>query len=827
MKTRVCLLVAVLAGACTFGVSAAGADSFQFSGPMPVDAIANAVPLGAVACVSGTQCTAVDNSTLLPIAHEMTFDPGTVTPNGPAVIGIDNGGRTALSVSCPDAGQCTAVDDYGYEVTFNPATGAAVAGGVSGPQSIDSTQQINGVSCPSSQQCTAVDRRGYEVTFDPATGAAVAGGASGPQDVDSSLILTGVSCFSTALCAAVDSSGNAVTFDPSSDPVTATVTGIGGGIAAVSCPSADQCTAVADVEELTFNPNTGTSGLRGANVDAHGNMSSVSCPSVDQCTAVDAEGEAVTFDPATSTPSGQGAVVVDDNSSDGDMTGVSCPSTGQCTAVDRAGYEVTFNPRTATYNGPAATPIDRNTGVLTSTSCPSSGQCTVVDRTGHEATFDPATGAAVPGGVSGAQAIDGYDYVTAVMNSVSCPSTGQCTAVDGLGDEVTFNPATGSAVYPLMRGPQFVDDQQIDLASVACPSVSQCTAVDGNGRVMTFDPADALSPSGAAVVPVSIDSTFPEGIACPSVDQCTVLDNTGDEVTFDPATVTANGPAVTNIDSAVLSGLSCPSTTQCTAVDRLGDEVTFTPATGAPVPGGPNGPQSIDTHFLTGVSCPLTGQCTATDLSGYELTFNPRAPGTPAPVSVDPFSLSSVSCFSASECVFTANANAYLGEVPASTGPGGTNGGGNNGGGNNGAGTNGDGSNGGGGAPTGTTPVSTTAGAPTTTQSGRLDLTTRTAKLTGHTAAVSVRCASPKACSVRLTLTTRARVRSGGRLQTVTCATASAHIAAGRTGKVATRIKATCVALLRRARGHTIATEVRAMASTGQTGLTQKLTLRR
>jgi hypothetical protein len=821
--------MAMLAFACTFGVSAAGADPFQFSGPMPVDATANAVPLGAVACVSTTQCTAVDNDTMLPIAHEVTFDPGTVTANSPTVRGINDSGRSETAVSCPSAGQCTAVDDYGYEVTFDPTTGAAIAGDAAGPQSIDTSSspgpipQINSVSCPSTGQCTAVDGNGYEVTFDPATGAAIAGGASGQQDIDSNRALTGVSCFSATLCAAVDSSGNAVTFDPSSNPVVATIRGIGGGMSAVSCPSADQCTAVEDVNELTFNPTTGTSG--GASVDPLGNMSSVSCPSTSQCTAVDAQGAAVTFDPATGTPTGQGAVFVDQNSSDAVLLSVSCSSTGQCTAVDRAGNEVTFNPRTATYNGPASTPIDRSTGALTSTSCPSSSQCTVVDQTGHEATFDPATGAAISGGASGSQLIDGYNYTPGALHSVSCPSTGQCTAVDGQGNEVTFNPSTGASVYRLTRGPQFIEATPGQINSVSCPSIDQCTAADGVGNVMTFDPADGRSPSGGSVAPVSVGNYALEGIACPSVHQCTVVDVNGDEMTFDPGTVTADSPAVTSIDSGAFGALSCPSTAQCTAVDRTGNEVTFAPATGLPVPGGPSGPQSIDTHWLDGLSCPVVSQCTAVDTAGYEISFNPGDPGAPAPVSVDPGILTSVSCFSASECEFTGYSNAYFGNVPASGDAGGNNGGGNNGGGGGGAGSGGGaGAGGGAAAPT---PVSTTAGVPSPTQPDRLVLTTRTVKLSRQTAAVSVRCDSRQACTVRLTLSTRARLRSGGRLQTVTCATASARIAAGRTGKVALRVKASCVALLRRARGHAIATELSARASTGQTGLTQKLTLRR
>ena len=110
MKARVWLWIAVLASACTFGVPVAGADSFQFSGPFPLDAAANFGPLSSVACPSTSECTAVDHSTFAH-AREVTFDPSTVTANSPSITAIDDTSRRIDSVSCPAAGECTAVDD--------------------------------------------------------------------------------------------------------------------------------------------------------------------------------------------------------------------------------------------------------------------------------------------------------------------------------------------------------------------------------------------------------------------------------------------------------------------------------------------------------------------------------------------------------------------------------------------------------------------------------------------------------------------------------------------------------------------------------------------
>ena len=69
------------------------------------------------------------------------------------------------------------------------------------------------------------------------------------------------------------------------------------------------------------------------------------------------------------------------------------------------------------------------------------------------------------------------------LNSVACPSSTQCTGVDGGGQEVTFNP-----ISPGIPSPATVDGTNT-LNGVACPSTTQCTAVDSTGQAVTFNPA--------------------------------------------------------------------------------------------------------------------------------------------------------------------------------------------------------------------------------------------------------------------------------------------------------------------------------------------------
>jgi hypothetical protein len=61
----------------------------------------------------------------------------------------------------------------------------------------------------------------------------------------------------------------------------------------------------------------------------------------------------------------------------------------------------------------------------------------------------------------------------------------QCTAVDDLGGELTFDPRT--LVGPIPAVPRIALDPD-SLTALACPSATRCTAVDDHGREVTFAP---------------------------------------------------------------------------------------------------------------------------------------------------------------------------------------------------------------------------------------------------------------------------------------------------------------------------------------------------
>jgi hypothetical protein len=221
---------------------------------------------------------------------------------------------------------------------------------------------------------------------------------------------------------------------------------------------------------------------------------------------------------------------------------------------------------------------------------------------------------------------------------------------------VTFDPTA-----PSTPTPGTVDSPDNILIGVACPSAIQCTAVDRVGNEVTFNPT-ALLP----VLPFTIDAGgILNAVACPSVSQCTAVGHSGIEVTFNPTAPDSPSPATVEANLTELLAVACPSVSQCTAVDRSGDEVTFNPT----APGGST-PIAIDAgKTMYGVACPSVSQCTAVGSSGYpglgdEVTFNPTAPGTPSPNLIDSTNsgvLLGVTCPSTAECIISGTAHVWQG----------------------------------------------------------------------------------------------------------------------------------------------------------------------
>jgi hypothetical protein len=288
-----------------------------------------------------------------------------------------------------------------------------------------------------------------------------------------------------------------------------------------------------------------------------------------------------------------------------------------------------------TWSGPIA--VDLGGGGLNAVSCPSTGQCTAVDDNSQEVTFAPSS---APGPIAArvSSVTEGEDVL-----AVSCPSTSQCTSVD-TGDEAsTFDPEA-----PGSLGPRYLDHGPT-VTAIACPSTSQCAAVETGGDELTFDPASPETATKATVDPAGQEL---EGLSCPSAGQCTSVSFAiGDAVTFDPSS--PGGAISFSIDGLFeLTGVSCPSPSQCTAVDDQGNELTFDPTS----PGSARTARiDLGSGFggnLQDVACPSVSQCTAVDDEGRVVSFDPGDPSGATTLSIDGgVELTAVTCPSTALCV--------------------------------------------------------------------------------------------------------------------------------------------------------------------------------
>jgi hypothetical protein len=362
------------------------------------------------------------------------------------------------------------------------------------PATVDRGTPLAGVACPSATQCTAVDDNGQELTFNPATP-----GGSPLQKVDSSgFSMTGIACPSATQCTAIDSGGDEVTFNPN-DPGTPTAYSAGGvySLQSVACPTTTQCTVLGyDADIFSFNPASfGSPASVSFNpFDLYGGLA---CPSTSECAGVTTTGGEVSVGlmfPQYSQPLGWTLYPIDGTN---DLTGVTCSSTSDCTAIDAAGNEVTFNP--AAPGSPTPYRVDGSGSAPTAVACASTSECVAVDSGGGAVAFDPAAPGTPP-----LQSIDSGHALTAV----ACASTEMCVAVDAAGDVIVGTSPPVSLTPPSITGTAVVGDvlsaSQGDWLNnptnygyqwERCNSAgASCNAIAGaTGKTYTLTQADAGS----------------------------------------------------------------------------------------------------------------------------------------------------------------------------------------------------------------------------------------------------------------------------------------------------------------------------------------------
>ncbi|HEY2654764.1 MAG TPA: hypothetical protein VGI55_03185 [Solirubrobacteraceae bacterium] len=278
-----------------------------------------------VACALVSQCTAVDET-----GDEVTFDPrsGAVL----SVATVDPGAQAVYALACPSDTECTAVDLAGNAVTFDPRLPASR----SSRRLTRTGDALLGIACPTTDQCTAVDQDRYEITFDP-------GESGGPRHVllgtELGTGITGLACGSVTRCVVVDGAGEAVGFNPRRPGRPRPVQVLNDSAVGVVCPSATECVLASSGGErvtLALGPASAAPSLKqgtisNARVDT-AQPTALACPDSTYCLLVDSTGHAVEFDPGGSGATTTGVIAAGQS-----LSGVACVSPALCVAVDSAG----------------------------------------------------------------------------------------------------------------------------------------------------------------------------------------------------------------------------------------------------------------------------------------------------------------------------------------------------------------------------------------------------------------------------------------------------------------------------------------------------------
>jgi hypothetical protein len=241
---------------------------------------------------------------------------------------------------------------------------------------------------------------------------------------------------------------------------------------------------------------------------------------------------------------------------DAPLTGVSCDGTGACTAVgfytDTSG---TSEPMIATPSGATWTATEvtrvpsaaRSLIQLTAISCPPTGGCQAVGHYADAAGNQQPWTVTVTGGVAGQGVTVGlpsdaqpvHDQGFAPTNftegriSISCPSSGVCTAADNYVSESTSSlPAIAIPIVNGSPGPVTVVSSVVggvaQPTGIACADATDCSigadsSPVGGGSVVAVTGSESGGTWGD-LTPLQLndagEDSLVTGFACASVDDC-------------------------------------------------------------------------------------------------------------------------------------------------------------------------------------------------------------------------------------------------------------------------------------------------------------------
>lgn len=290
-----------------------------------------------------------------------------------------------LSIACPSAGLCVAVDAQG-----NAATSSAPAAGPSAWTLKQIAPALNAVSCPSPALCFGIAGGSLSSSTNPASGAWSAPVAVDPAPIEALV------CPSSSLCVGADGAGSIIT---------------------------------------SSNPTGPASAWTSAPIDPGRALTGVSCPAVNLCVAVDGAGQAF----LSTAPAGGGPAWAPWNLDPvAGLTGIDCPSTSLCVASDGAGHLLSGDPSSRTPW--PATSVAGVAAPLSDPVCASSSLCVARDGAGNVVTWSD------PGSPTTSTALT---PVSGGVNALACPPTGSdCFAAGPAGAVLVGTPGTPGSGWP-------------------------------------------------------------------------------------------------------------------------------------------------------------------------------------------------------------------------------------------------------------------------------------------------------------------------------------------------------------------------------------------
>ncbi|HIF9186687.1 TPA: tandem-95 repeat protein, partial [Photobacterium damselae] len=304
--------------------------------------------------------------------------------------------------------------------------------------------------------------------------------------------------------------------------------------------------------------------------------------------------------------------------------------TGQLTATDVDGDNLTFKPGSNPENGSVTVNPDGSWEYVPNPDFNGEDSFTVVVDDGNGGT-DTITVTVNVTPVNDAPVGEDVSAETQEETAV----TGQLTATDVDGDNLTFKPGTnpenGSVTINADGSWEYVPNTDFNGEDSFTVVVD-----DGNGGTDTITVTVNVTPVNDAPVGEDVSAETQEETAV--TGQLTATDADGDNLTFKPGTNPENGSVTINSDGSweYVPNTDFNGEDSFTVVvddgnggtDTITVTVNVTPVNDAPV--------GEDVSAETQEETAVTGQLTATDVDGDNLTFKPGSDPTNGQVTVNP-----------------------------------------------------------------------------------------------------------------------------------------------------------------------------------------------